>query len=220
MYYIADDMGRRFHQAIVVSCTEKEAVIYQSNAAGKVAQVSYGAISYDVMATPKKGQYYWPYVELYRAKNYDEIADRFECDHSYNSVGVCTKCRADFPLTVTKLNTTATVIGLNSSSKTAPAHTAPYGDAPITKRYTMLQTIQVTGSAKNAYGNLWYQIAANGETYWIVSDYVMLAFDLFPMPTPVNTATGYIVNTNSLNINDKPGVSPQYSTAIGLIPRA
>ena len=131
--------------------------------------------------------------------------------HSYDSVGKCTKCGAQFPLQITKVSKTMKVTSVNSTG-TAPSHSAPYGDASIGKRYSKGDTVTVTGQAKNAVGNLWYQLS---DGSWLVSDY------LTEVAASGNTRTGVVhvpSGSNGLAINDKPASSPKNSTEIGVIP--
>lgn len=99
---------------------------------------------------------------------------KVEHNHTYNEVGRCS-CGQDFPITVTPVKKAGFITKLNSSSKTAPAHTEPYGNAPVTTRYKKNMPVIIVGEAYNAYGNLWYLIKKNdGSKEWIVYDYVKL----------------------------------------------
>ena len=88
--------------------------------------------------------------------------------HTFEGAGVCTGCKATYTLHKTDMNKQAAISAVNGTG-TAPSHTTPYGDAPIKTRYHKGDTVTIRASAKNAYGNLWYQLS-NGE--WIVSSYV------------------------------------------------
>lgn len=70
--------------------------------------------------------------------------------------------------TTSSIGVKMTVTSVNSSG-TAPAHTNPYGEAPITKRYCKGDVVTVIGSTKNSYGNLWYKLS---DGSWVVSSYL------------------------------------------------
>lgn len=137
--------------------------------------------------------------------------------HQYNSVGVCS-CGHSFPLSITSINQKMTVCNI-SSDNTAPAHSAPYGDAKIGTRYRKDAVVTVVGKAKNAYGNLWYKLS-NGE--WLFSDYLSSHLHSFKgagkcascgayftlYPTAVNRS-GVITAVNSSK------TAPSHSTPYG-----
>lgn len=70
--------------------------------------------------------------------------------------------------TTSSIGVKMTITSVNGSG-TAPAHTTPYGDAPITKRYQMGDVVTVIGSTKNSYGNLWFELS---DGSWVVSSYL------------------------------------------------
>ncbi len=140
----------------------------------------------------------------------DYLTEVKACDHNYDSVGKCTKCGAIFPLDITSVSKTMKVTKVNSSG-TAPAHSTPYGDADITKRYNKGDTVKVVASAKNAAGNLWYKLS---DGSWLVYDYLTEV-------ATVNTKVGVVKvpsGSTGLAINDKPAASPKNSNEIGVIP--
>lgn len=94
-------------------------------------------------------------------------------DHEYkfnndNSV-TCTFCGKAYSVpTPTGGGKYMDIVAVNGSN-TAPAHTTPYGAATITARYKKGQTVYVTGSSKNAFGNTWYRLSSGD---WLTGDYL------------------------------------------------
>lgn len=85
-----------------------------------------------------------------------------QCEHSYNSLGVCDKCGQAYAYTVTKANFSVTIVDK------AYVQSKPYGNSAYYKStLSNGTTVSVTGTAKNHYGNVWYQIA---DGNWISSD--------------------------------------------------
>ena len=141
-------------------------------------------------------------------------AEPAHTSHDYDTVGKCKVCGAQFPLSVSSVSKTMQVTSVNSSG-TAPAHSTPYGDATITKRYNKGDKVTVTGQAKNAFGNLWYQLSDNS---WLVASYLS---EVSSSSSTANTRTGVVhvpSGSNGLAINDKPAASPKNSKQLGVIP--
>ena len=85
-----------------------------------------------------------------------------QCVHSYNSLGVCDKCGQAYAYTVTKANFSVTIVDK------AYVQSKPYGNSAYYKStLSNGTTVSVTGTAKNHYGNVWYQMA---DGNWISSD--------------------------------------------------
>lgn len=93
--------------------------------------------------------------------------------HAYDGVGKCA-CGEKYPIMLTSMSKKATVVKVNGT-KTAPMHTAPYGDASIPTRLKLNDTVTITDYCWNHYGNLWYKVKdAKGNTGYVVSGYLQL----------------------------------------------
>jgi len=105
-------------------------------------------------------------------------ANLVTCDHMVNGksayvvkndVAVCSKCSEAYVVPQpTGGEAYMDIVDVNST-KTAPAHKTPYGDATITNRYKKGQTVCVTGSVVNAFGNTWYKLTSNE---WLSGEYL------------------------------------------------
>lgn len=86
------------------------------------------------------------------------------CDHEYafkNDTMLCIYCGEEYALKFIPTGEYMDVSAVNRSSKTAPSHRTPYGDATIVTRFKKNETVFVKGYVENAFGNRWYQLSTN-----------------------------------------------------------
>ena len=94
-----------------------------------------------------------------------DLTESKSCSHSFNYMGVCTKCKESFPIQLQREGAT-----MYATRDNLPVHNAPYGKAKITERIEKTETeVRVVGYAINAFGNKWYKTSSGG---WIVYDYL------------------------------------------------
>jgi len=84
--------------------------------------------------------------------------------HSYNSLGVCTKCNAKFNINITAMSTT-----LYATKDNVPVRANPYEPDATLRTLSKGEAVAVTGSGKNSVGNLWYRINDSGNVRWVFS---------------------------------------------------
>lgn len=113
--------------------------------------------------------YYYQCFAIYNGKEYSGGVLSFttraaSCQHSYDNLGVCKKCKSSYPLNITSLNQAMVTV-----KDDVPAHTAPYGAATVTRRLYTGNELAITGQAVNHFGNLWFRTSGGG---WLVSDHL------------------------------------------------
>lgn len=69
LIYFYNSKGKFTHVAVCMGTTSDSIILYECNATGKTAEVSYRTIPYSQVSENRSGVY----TALYRAKNYDEI---------------------------------------------------------------------------------------------------------------------------------------------------
>lgn len=132
-----------------------------------------------------------------------------QCVHSYNSLGVCDKCGQAYAYTVTKANFSVTIVDK------AYVQSKPYGNSAYYKStLSNGTTVSVTGTAKNHYGNVWYQMA---DGNWISSDRCKTVTQETFDQKPTITISGEVSPSGALTLGSNFGLRGIISTDCGVI---
>ena len=130
-----------------------------------------------------------------------------QCVHSYNSLGVCDKCGQAYAYTVTKANFSVTIVDK------AYVQSKPYGNSAYYKStLSNGTTVSVTGTAKNHYGNVWYQMA---DGNWISSDRCKTVTQETFDQKPTITISGEVSPSGTLKQGSNFGLRGVISTDCG-----
>lgn len=132
-----------------------------------------------------------------------------QCTHSYNSLGVCDKCGQAYVYTITKANFSVTIVDK------AYVQSKPYGNSAYYKStLSNGTTVSVTGTAKNHYGNTWYQMA---DGNWISSDRCKTVTQETADQKPTITISGEVSPSGALTLGSNFGLRGVISTDCGVI---
>ena len=132
-----------------------------------------------------------------------------QCTHSYNSLGVCDKCGQAYVYTITKANFSVTIVDK------AYVQSKPYGDSAYYKStLSNGTTVSVTGTAKNHYGNTWYQMA---DGNWISSDRCKTVTQETSDQKPTISISGEVSPSGALTLGSNFGLRGVISTDCGVI---
>lgn len=76
------------------------------------------------------------------------------CQHTYNSSGYCTKCGAEYQMSITGMPGTI----YYAVKADVPVRTRPYASNKIVRYLSANTSVVVVGKGTNAAGNLWYKL--------------------------------------------------------------
>lgn len=96
----------------------------------------------------------------------DAFSNVERCDHTaYSSTGYCKSCGKEFPITLKNLSGKYLTVKSNVLLKKRP-----YSASETVKTLKTKNTaVSLAGSAKNAFGNLWYQLS---DGSWVYNEHV------------------------------------------------
>ena len=192
--------------------TKGAITVYESNKDGKTNKAyckTYGSIAKLVNnatgVRTKNGKFNNPVeMKIIHSKKNTNLAGSFSgnpCTNHNYSGGICTKCKAEYKLTVTPMKATAFKV---TKSGGAPVWSRPYS-TNSTKETTMKKNSVVVAVAKttNQAGNVWYKLTTGD---WIYSGNVKKTS---------SAGIRYVVNTSGvLNLRAGAGTSYKVLTTI------
>lgn len=83
------------------------------------------------------------------------------CSHSYGDTGYCTKCKQEFPISLTPVNAVYKTV-----KKDVPVRNRPYAPEKSVATLAKGAKVTVVASGNNSQGNLWYKLSDNT---WVFS---------------------------------------------------